>query len=161
MGDERPRLRLRIPFVTRRKHAHRSDTPMTQVTFPNFGKDTARVAGYTDADHEVFARVFSPLSLPGGSYLKWSVAAASVGIELSATTRWYEIDAASRVLEISIGWPQQGTLDEESVDVLIRVLTDRAQHASSTHFVLWQGYGGEIDRQVYEESVLIPSSGEN
>lgn len=132
---------------------------MTQAMLPEFGDDATRVAGYTEPNHEVFARIFSPLSLPGGAHLKWSTASAAVDVHLSGTTRWDELDLSSRARGVDIGVPQQGAIDRRTVEELVRVLGGRTRYAHRTHFALWQGYGGEIDSQLHDESVLIPPGG--
>lgn len=150
--------------LTEPGHAAQSLGPplwVTGVRFPHFGTDAARVAGYTEPGHEVFARVFSPLLFSAGTYAKWSAASASVGVELVGTTRWEEVCLAGRARGVDVGRPQQGTVDERTVEALISVLGARTQRARGTYFALWQGYAGEIDPQLYRESVLIPPSGDN
>lgn len=130
------------------------------LTFPEFGQDPSQVSGYTARNHEVFSRIFSPLVLGHQAFLPWSAAAASVGLELRATTHWDELQAAARTHQVNVGRLQQGTVDESTVRALVQAL-DRGTGTASTYFALWRGYGGEVDRQLTAESVSIPPDGRN
>jgi hypothetical protein len=116
-----------------------------------------RVAGYTEPHHEVVARIFVPLSMADGGYLTWSGAARSLGIDLTATTRWDELADAARARGVDIGVPQQGCIDERTVKDLIGVIRDRTRRPDVTHYALWEGYAGEIDSSLREQSEPIPA----
>jgi hypothetical protein len=58
---------------------------------------------------------------------------------------------------VDIGVPQQGCIDERTVKDLIGVIRDRTRRADITHYALWEGYAGEIDSSLREQSEPIPA----
>jgi hypothetical protein len=125
------------------------------LALSRFDADVSLVAGYTEPRHAVFARVFVPLIVAEGRYLPWSAAASAVGVELVGTTHWDELRLAAEARAVDIGTPQQGTVDASTINALMRVLA-QAGSTRMSHFALWEGYAGEIDASIHDQSTGIP-----
>lgn len=125
---------------------------------PDFGIEPDRVAGYSTADQPVVCRLFIPLETSVWlEYQSWSDAARVAGVELTAGTRWKDLMSAAAQRGAEIGRPQVGTVDRQTIQLLISTLGAVVPDTSRrTIFALWTGCAGEIDDELRADACDIP-----
>lgn len=108
-----------------------------RYSLPSFDADSSRVKGYSAVGYEVVARVFLPLD-DRGTAVRWSVFAESLGIVLTATTRWSEL--ASSVDPETGPSITYGFVEAKTVTRLVETLWGETATPEEVFFAIWPGY---------------------